>query len=84
MRFFIALAGAVAGALLMSLFVANPAATWVVRQFAFESPDQVSDLHSSVFMGLNVLGLLVGWSAGFLVGKALSDPSADDPDASVG
>lgn len=84
MRFFLALAGAVVCALLTSMFLANGVASWVVRQFAFESPDQVSDLHVSVFMGINVLGLLVGWLAGFAIGKALSDPTADDPDARLG
>lgn len=83
MRYFLALAGAVVGALLMSLFVSNEVATWTVRQFAFESPDQVSDLHVGVFMGLNALGLLVGWLTGFALGKALGDPAADDPDASL-
>jgi hypothetical protein len=40
----------------------------VVRQFAFESPDEVADLHSLVFMGVNLLGLAVGWTIGWWVG----------------
>ena len=80
MRYLIGMVFAAGGALAMSLFVSNTGASWVARQFTFESPDQVSDVHSAVFMGLSVVGLIVGWAVGFGIGKAIERPDADDPD----
>ena len=71
---------AAAGAFAMSLFVSNSAASWVVRQFAFESPDQVSDAHSALFMGTSVIGLVIGWMIGFAIGKAIEQPDTEDAD----
>jgi hypothetical protein len=68
MRYLIAMIFAVAAAGATTYFVSTPAASWVVRQFAFESPDEVADLHSLVFMGVNLLGLAVGWTIGWWVG----------------
>ena len=68
MRYVIAMAGAVVAALLVTLFVSVPAANWVVRQYTFDSPDSVEDLHRAVFMGCNLGALLVGWIIGWVIG----------------
>ncbi|MEL7048191.1 MAG: hypothetical protein AAFO75_04370 [Pseudomonadota bacterium] len=80
MRYLVAMAFAAGGALAMSFFISNTAASWMTRQFVFENPDQVSDLHSITFMALNLLGLVIGWSIGFGIGKAIDNPEAGDPE----
>lgn len=80
MRYFLGLVGATIGALVMSLLASNTTASWVVRQFAFDSPDQVSDAHGAVYMGLNVLGLIVGWAIGFGIGAAIERSDKGDPE----
>jgi vancomycin permeability regulator SanA len=68
MRYVIAMAVAIVVALLATLFVSLPLANWVVRQYTFDSPDTVDDLHRAVFMGSNLVALLIGWGIGWLVG----------------
>lgn len=71
MRYLIAMIAAMGVALLATLFVSSPVASWVVSRFTFDSPDTVADLHSFVFMAMNALGLLVGWSIGWALGGRL-------------
>jgi vancomycin permeability regulator SanA len=68
MRYVIAMAAAIVVALLATLFVSLPLANWVVRQYTFDSPDTVDDLHRAVFMGSNLVALLIGWGIGWLIG----------------
>jgi hypothetical protein len=68
MRYVIAMAGAIVVALLATLFVSQPLASMVVDRFTFESPDEVSDLHTAVYMLSNLAGLLIGWVIGWVVG----------------
>ncbi len=72
MRYLIAIIGAIAVALAVTIYVSSPIASWVVRQFAFDSPDSVADLHSVVFMAVNIAGLFVGWSIGWMIGGVLT------------
>ena len=39
---------------------------------AFDSPDQVGDMHSLIFMASNFFGLLLGWGFGWSVASALA------------
>ncbi len=68
MRYLISMIGAIAVALVATLFVASPVASFVVSRFTFDSPDTVADLHSAVFMGVNVLAVAIGWSIGWAIG----------------
>jgi vancomycin permeability regulator SanA len=68
MRYVIAMAVAIVVALLATLFLSQPLANWVVRQYTFDSPDTVDDLHRVVFMGSNLVALLIGWGIGWVVG----------------
>ncbi|MGW8207345.1 MAG: hypothetical protein ACWGMY_10395 [Hyphomicrobiaceae bacterium] len=70
MRYLIAIIAAVAVALLVTIYVSSPVASWVVRQFAFDSPDSVADLHALVFMAVNLGGLILGWLLGWAIGGA--------------
>jgi hypothetical protein len=68
MRYLVAMIFAVAVAAATTVFVSSPVASSVVRKFAFESPDEVADLHSLVFMGVNLVGLMIGWTIGWWLG----------------
>lgn len=74
MRYLIAMAGAIVTALIATLFVSGPLASWTVDQFTFESPDEVADLHAAVFMGANLAALLIGWVIGWLLGGRMLAP----------
>lgn len=68
MRYVIAMGGAIVVALLATLFVSTPVANLVVDLFTYDNPDDVADLHTAVFMGSNLVALLVGWAIGWLIG----------------
>jgi hypothetical protein len=67
-RYLIAIISGIVVALGVTIYVSSPIASWVVRQFAFDSPDSVADLHALVFMAVNVAGLVVGWIIGWAIG----------------
>jgi hypothetical protein len=72
MRYVIAMIFAVVVAAVFTLHVGSPAATWAVDKMAFDNPDQVSDMHSFIFMATNFLGLLIGWGLGWMVAGPLA------------
>lgn len=74
MRYLIAMIFAIVGAGATTVFVSSPIASLAVSKLAFESPDEVADLHSLIFMGVNLLGLAVGWTIGWWLG-GLGDKS---------
>ncbi len=69
MRYLIAMIFAIIGAGATTLLISSPIASWVVDKFTFESPDTVADLHSAVFMGVNIIGLAIGWTIGWWLGR---------------
>lgn len=75
MRYVVAMLSAGVIAFLAAAFLSSKIASWVVDGFTFESPDQVASMHGMVFMGVNILALLIGWGIGWaLVGA----PEPDD------
>lgn len=68
MRYLIAMIFAIAVALAATVYLSSPVASWVVDQFTFESPDEVANLHSLVFMGINVVAMAIGWTIGWALG----------------
>jgi hypothetical protein len=76
MRYLIAMAAAIVLALLATLFVSPPLADAIVNRFTFESPDEVADLHSAVYMLTNLAGLLIGWIIGWFAGGRIVRPPA--------
>jgi hypothetical protein len=72
MRYVVAMTVAVIAAALATLYLSSPVASWVVRQFTFDSPDSVASLHAATFMVCNLAAL----TAGFLVGWGLGRPFA--------
>lgn len=76
MRYLIAIISAIAVAAVVTLLLSTPIASWVVRQFTFDSPDTVADLHALVFMAVNIGALVAGWFLGWAIGGYLDE---DDP-----
>lgn len=77
MRYLVAMILAVAAALVAAIYLSSPVASWAVDQMTFESPDEVANLHSLVFMGMNVLALAIGWSIGWALGSPLERKGGD-------
>jgi len=67
MRYVVAMAFAVIGAALAAVFASSQVADWVVLHQSFESPDDADSMHMLVYMGSNVVGLLIGWLVGWTV-----------------
>lgn len=70
MRYLLAMILALFCALAVIVFLSSPTANWVVYQFKFESPDQVSNLYDAVFVGLGLIGMILGWAVGWAIGTA--------------
>lgn len=77
MRYLLAIFLAAAAAIGATLTISSPLASWTVSKFAFESPDQVSNMHDAVFMGCNLLALLIGFALGWIIGMKIE--GRDEP-----
>lgn len=77
MRYLLAMIMGFITALAVIIFLSSPTANWVVYQFKFDSPDQVSNLFDAIFVGLGAIGLIVGWMIGWMLGGAFT--SKPDP-----
>jgi hypothetical protein len=73
MRYLIAMCCAVAAAAAATFFLSTPTASWVVRQFTFDSPDSVATLHALVFMLTNLIALVAGFTLGWALGVRFKD-----------
>jgi hypothetical protein len=77
MRYVISMAAAITFALVATLFISMPLANFAVDRYTFESPDEVAQLHTLVFMLSNLSALLIGWIVGwFAAGRLLKKVSA--------
>ena len=74
MRYLIAMICGVAVAVLFTLFVSSPLASWIVARQTFESPDAVNDLHAFLFLATNLAGLVAGWTFGWWLGGRFEKP----------
>ena len=72
MRYVIAMAAAIVCALVATLFVSVPLANMAVQRYTFDSPDEVADLHTAVFMMSNLAALLIGWIIGWFIAGPLT------------
>jgi len=71
-RYLIAIICAMAAALAATITVSSPIASWFVAQFSYDSPDEVANLHSLVFMLVNIAGLALGWAVGWAIAGPFS------------
>ncbi len=76
MRYLIAMVLGGLAAFVATLTISPPIASFVVNLFAFESPDQVSNLEDAVFMATNILALLIGWTIGWAIGGRFEEDDA--------
>jgi hypothetical protein len=67
MRYVVAMVSAAGFALVATLFLSQHVAGWIVRQYTFESPDGVNDLHSSGYMATSIAALIAGWIFGWVM-----------------
>ena len=72
MRYLVAIIFAIAGAALAMQFLSGPVSNWVALQPKFESSDDAENLNQLAFMGVNLFGLIVGWTIGWAIGGPLS------------
>lgn len=68
MRYLLAMVVAAAAALAATLTISAPLASFVVKLFTFESPDQVSNLEDAVFLATSICALILGFIVGWTVG----------------
>lgn len=73
MRYLLAMVLGAGAALAATLTISAPLADFVVNLFAFDSPDQVSNLEDAVFMASNLVALLVGWTVGWAIGGSFEE-----------
>ena len=81
MRYVIAILAAVGGGVLVTVFVSSPIASWIVANQVFESPDEVASMHGLIFMLVNLVGVIAGWTVGWWLGgklEARAAPGARD------
>jgi phosphate/sulfate permease len=72
MRYLVAIICAVLGAFIATVFVSSTVATMIVGSQRFSDPDQVANMHAAIFMACNALGLLAGWTFGWLIGGRIA------------
>ena len=68
MRYVISIIAALIGAAVAFAFFASPVADWAVDQFKYDSSDDVENLNQMVFIVVNLLGVIVGWTIGWAIG----------------
>ena len=73
MRYLVAILFALAGAALAFAMVSGPAADWAVARQTFESSDDAENLHQLAFMGVNLVGMIIGWTLGWALAAKLGD-----------
>jgi hypothetical protein len=74
MRYLVAIVFAILLAGAATLFVSSPVASFIVSRQAFESPDDVSAMEDLIFMIVNLIALVIGWTLGWWIGGLLSKP----------
>jgi hypothetical protein len=71
MRYAIAAIVAVLFAVLAVLFISTPIASAVVQRQLFASPDSAALAHMAIFAASSLVALVVGWLAGWRLGRHL-------------
>jgi hypothetical protein len=73
MRYLISMIVAMAFALIATIFLSGPLATWVVSGMTFESPDDVANMHALIFMTGNFVALILGWMVSWVLASRYRD-----------
>ena len=70
---------AMAFALIATLFVSGPLATWVIKDMPFENPDDEAAWQTMVFMTGNLVALILGWMVGWALASRYQDRGSAAP-----
>lgn len=70
MRTIITMICAVIGAATAMLVFSPTIADTIVASYRFDSSDAVADWHTAIYLTCNILGLLAGWTVGWIVAGA--------------
>lgn len=73
MRYLIAIIFAIAGAAVAMHFLSGPVADWAALQLKYESSDEAENVNQLAFMIVNLAGLIVGWTIGWIIAGPLRD-----------
>ncbi|MEO0672188.1 MAG: hypothetical protein AAFZ05_09205 [Pseudomonadota bacterium] len=76
-RYLLAMFFAALCALISTLFISSPVASWVTNRMTFESPDGAGDVHIWTFLLVNIAALIVGWSLGWLMSRSVAQRTRD-------
>lgn len=68
MRYLIAIIFAIVGAAIAMKFASGPVADWAALQMKFESSDDAENVNQMAYLGVNFVGLIVGWTIGWAIG----------------
>lgn len=71
MRYLVAIVFAIAGAALAMHFLSGPVADWAALQLKFDSSDDAETVNQLAYMVVNLTGLVIGWSIGWVIGGPL-------------
>ncbi len=71
MRYLVAMLFGLIGAGLAAVFVSSFVSDWVVAHQTFDSSDEAENLDMLVYVGTNVVGLIIGWLVGWVIGAPL-------------
>jgi hypothetical protein len=79
MRYLVAIIFALVGAFIAIKFLSGPVANWATFGPKFESSDDADNLNQLVYIGVNLVGMIVGWTIGWAIGGPLSRRSGRRP-----
>jgi putative Ca2+/H+ antiporter (TMEM165/GDT1 family) len=71
MRYLVSIIFAIVGAAIAMKFLSGPVADWAALQFKFQSSDEAENLNQMAFMIVNLGGLIVGWTIGWIIAGPL-------------
>jgi putative Ca2+/H+ antiporter (TMEM165/GDT1 family) len=78
MRYFVSIIFAIVGAALAMKFLSGPVADWAALQLKFESSDEAENINQAAFMVVNLAGLIVGWTIGWVIAGPLRGGTRPD------
>jgi putative Ca2+/H+ antiporter (TMEM165/GDT1 family) len=78
MRYLVSIIFAIVGAALAMKFLSGPVADWAALQLKFESSDEAENINQAAFMVVNLAGLIVGWTIGWVIAGPLRGGTRPD------